>query len=238
MSVTVRPYRRGGWEVDIRLVLPNGSEHRRRLRAPVTSRSAAQRWAEDRQRHLYDDLAHPGPQSPPKQEVPTLETFAPRFLDEHARAERHKPSGVSAKDSIIRVHLVPLLGSRKLNAITTEEIQRVKRHLVDRAPKTVNNALTVLNTLLKKAVEWRIIEQMPCTIRLLKIPPSSAGFYDFEEYQRLVAAARVCGPTTYLVMLLGVMPGCGAAKSSGWSGVTLTRESANCVCGNPNGGDM
>ena len=41
MSVRVRPYRRGGWEVDIRVVLPDDSEHRERRKAPVSSRSAA-----------------------------------------------------------------------------------------------------------------------------------------------------------------------------------------------------
>ena len=43
MSVTVRPYRRGGWEVDIRVVLPDDSEHRERRKAPLSSKSAAQR---------------------------------------------------------------------------------------------------------------------------------------------------------------------------------------------------
>ena len=47
MSVTIRPYRRGGWEVDIRVVTPDGARHaRERKRAPMSSRSAAQRWAE------------------------------------------------------------------------------------------------------------------------------------------------------------------------------------------------
>ena len=47
MSVTIRPYRRGGWEVDIRVVTPDGTrEFRVRKRAPVSSRSAAARWAE------------------------------------------------------------------------------------------------------------------------------------------------------------------------------------------------
>jgi len=42
MSVTIRPYRRGGWEVDIRVVTPDGTrEFRVRKRAPVSSRSAA-----------------------------------------------------------------------------------------------------------------------------------------------------------------------------------------------------
>ena len=47
-----------------------------------------------------------------------------------------------------------------------------------RTPKTVNNVLTVLNVPLKKAVEWDVIERMPCTIRLLRTPKSAASFYD------------------------------------------------------------
>jgi hypothetical protein len=34
-----------------------------------------------------------------------------------------------------------------------------------RAPKTVGNVLTVLNVVLRKAVEWNMLERMPCTIR-------------------------------------------------------------------------
>ena len=29
MSVTIRPYRGGGWEVDIRVVSPDGTRHKR-----------------------------------------------------------------------------------------------------------------------------------------------------------------------------------------------------------------
>ena len=35
MSVKVRPYRSGGWEVDITFRLPNGHKHRERSKAPV-----------------------------------------------------------------------------------------------------------------------------------------------------------------------------------------------------------
>ena len=69
-------------------------------------------------------------------------------------------------------------------------MQRLKHALREQAPKTVNNVLTVLNVLLKKAVEWDVIERLPCTIRLLPIPKSSAAFHDFDEYERLVEAAR------------------------------------------------
>ena len=45
------------------------------------------------------------------------------------------------------------------------------------ADLVVNNVLTVLNVLLKKAVEWNVIGRVPCVIRLLPIPKPSAGFY-------------------------------------------------------------
>src|SRR5207249_3171585 len=68
--------------------------------------------------------------------------------------------------------------------------------------KTTNNVLTVLNVMLKKAVEWDVIERMPCTIKLLPIPKPSVGFYDFDEYERLVDAAKA-DANAYLVVLLG-----------------------------------
>jgi hypothetical protein len=63
--------------------------------------------------------------------------------------------------------------------------------------------LTVLNMLLKKAVEWEAIDRMPCTIRPLPIPKPSAGFYDFDEYEQLVDAAKSTGPNADLIVLLG-----------------------------------
>jgi hypothetical protein len=54
-------------------------------------------------------------------------------------------------------------------------VQRQKAQLRDKAPRTVNNVLTVLNVLLEKAVEWDVIERVPCTSRLLPIPKPSAG---------------------------------------------------------------
>lgn len=198
MSVRVVPYGNGGFEVDIRLRLPNGQKHRERRIFPKLSKSAAKRWGEDRERHL---LLHGPPQ--PAREVPTLEEFAPRFIDGHARANRQKPSGIASKETIIRVHLVPLLGSKKLGAITNEDVQRVKSQLKAKAPKTVNNVLTVLSTLLKKAVEWSVIERMPCTVRLVPAPRPSVKFYDFAEFERLVTAAVVSDPRAALIVLLG-----------------------------------
>src|SRR5712691_1632619 len=108
MGVTIRKYKRGGWEVDIRVTLPDDTKHRQRRRAPVASKSAAQRWGEDRERTWYHTLTHRQPElvgqekeAVTKTEVPSLQEFAPRFVDGYARANRQKPSGIAAKETIL-----------------------------------------------------------------------------------------------------------------------------------------
>lgn len=225
MSVKVRPYRRGGWEVDITTRLPNGTRRRERSRAPVSSKSAAVRWGEDREKHL---LLH-GP-SQPRKEAPTLDQFAPRFLDGYARANRQKASGVAAKEMIIRVHLSPALGDRRLDTILNEDVQRLKHRLLKKAAKTVNNILTVLNVMLKKAVEWDVIERMPCTIKLLPVPKCSSKFYDYDEFERLVAAAKAMDARAYLLVLLSGEAGLrlGEMVALEWGDIDFVKQQA-CV---------
>lgn len=185
MSVTLRRFRRGGWEVDIRLVWPDGRKMRVRKKAPVSSHGSALRWGQAREQELFSCGLEK-----PRREAPTLAEFAPRFVEGYARANRQKPSGVAAKEMILRVHLLPAMGSKKLDAIGNEDVQRLKRLLESKAPKTANNVLTVLGRLLRVAVEWEVIEKMPCSIRLLPVPPRQAAFHDFEAFERLVTAAR------------------------------------------------
>ena len=221
MSVRVVSYKEGGgFEVDIRLKLPNGVRHRERKVLKGVSKSVAKRWAEDRERFL---LQH-GPNE--KKEVPTIEQFAPRFIDGHAKANRQKPSGIAAKEGIIRVHLIPLLGSKRLDAIGNEDVQIVKRRLTNRSPKTVNNVLGVLSVLLRKAVEWQVIERMPCVIRSLKTPKPAVRFYDFEEYGRLIETAEVLDPSTHLIVLLGGDAGLrrGEIAALEWADVDLGKR--------------
>src|SRR5262245_39685205 len=161
---------------------------------------AAQKWAESRERVL---LVHgkPKPAKEEVQKIPTLKDFALRFLDAYAKANRLKPSGIASKETVLRVHLVKAFGDRRLDEISTENVQRLKAALVERAPKTVNNVLTVLSVVLRTAVEWGVIARVPCSIKLLKAPKSQATFHDFEEFGRLVEGARA-EPLALLVVHL------------------------------------
>jgi integrase len=226
MSVKLRQRRQGGWEIDVRVVSPDGTRHARtRKRSPLASRSDALRWAEGVERVMFQRLMEPAQQTSRK-EVPTLRAFAPRFMDGHARANRQKPSGIAAKVMILRVHLLPALGHKRLDAIKSEDVQRLKAHLAMKSPKTVNNVLAVLSVLLKKAVEWDVIDRMPCTVKLLRVDKGKAVFYDVDEYERLVAVARAIDIRTLLVVLLGGDAGlrCGEMIALEWCDIDLAKR--------------
>ena len=112
----------GGWlQVDIRVRLPDGTRYRERLKAPVQSKSAARRWAEERERYL----ALNGPKQP-KKEVPTLEDFESRFISEHVEANQLKPSTAASYKSRLKLHIRPALGRLRLDEIDKQSEQRLK----------------------------------------------------------------------------------------------------------------
>jgi integrase len=203
MSVKIREYKRGGFEVDIRFTWPDGTPLRDRRRSPVSTRSASLRWGQAREAELYR-AGKPAAVPPPEQkEVPTLEAFVPRFIDGYAKANRQKASTVCTKSSILRRHLVPAVGKKRLDAITNEDVAHLKAGMGKFNPKTVNNVINVLSKTLHVALEWGVIERMPCTIKLLKTVTPVMAFYEDEQYADLVAAARKIDPRIEVMVLLG-----------------------------------
>ena len=104
-----------------------------------------------------------------RKEVPTLREFAPRVIAQHARANRQKASTIHAKERIFENHLYPALGNAQLDRATDDLVQVLKANLSIKAPKTVNNILTVLGKTLRLAVKWKVSGTMPCTIDLLRV---------------------------------------------------------------------
>jgi len=199
MSVRVSTNKRWGFlEVDIRVRLPDGTRYRERTKAPVQSRSGARRWGEERERFL---ALHGSVQ--PKKEVVTVAEFKPRFMDGYAKANRLKASGIAHKEAYLRLYVLPLLGAKRLDAITDEDIQRLKARMERKNAKTVNNALSVLSKMLKVAVEWKKIDRLPAAIRLLKPGTSEMAFYEEEDYERLVEAAAQVDERALIAVLIG-----------------------------------
>src|SRR5688572_903861 len=221
MSVNIRQHPRGGWDVDINVLLATGARHRERRKLNASyAKTTARDWGERREREPLLS----GPRI--RREVPTLEAFAPRFIEGYARANRQKPSGIAAKEGILRIHLIPELGAWALDTISNEQVQRLKLRLGDESPKTVNNVLSVLNVLLKQAVEWGVLERLPCSIRLMRVPHTDAAFHDFGAYERLLAAAQEIDHRSYVIALLGGEAGLRAGEivALEWADVDLDRR--------------
>jgi len=121
MSVVVRQSKKGWLEVDIRVRLPDGNEVRERKKAPCTSRKAAERCGEQRAAQF---AVHGPPR--PKKEVPTLEEFKTRFIRDYVKANRLKASGIAHKETYLRLYLIPVLGKKRLDAISNADVQRLK----------------------------------------------------------------------------------------------------------------
>src|SRR5262249_16712661 len=117
-------------------------------------------------------------------------------------------------------------GHKRLDSRTNEDVQRLKSWLEAKAPKTVNNVLTVLNTMLKTAVAWGVIERVPCAVRPLPVPKGSTGLYDFDDFERLVEVAGALDWRTELIVLLGGESGlrCGEMIALEWTDLDLTKR--------------
>lgn len=231
MTWKLRPYRRkdpksgqlreNGWEVDIVLKLPDGKVLRERVRAPVSSRSGAKYWAEQREAELLRNGRKK--EEPP---VPTMDEFFPRFIEGYAKANRQKPSSIESKESIYRHHLKPLFGNRRLNEITELDVQKLKAKLSHLNAKTVNNVLCSLTKMLKLAVKWRLIPHLPVQVEFLKIDEPLVAFYEFEDYVRLLEGAAKVGTAAQVAVLLGGDAGLrsGEMLSLDWTEVDFRRN--------------
>jgi integrase len=132
---------------------------------------------------------------PAKKEVPTLKEFATTFLESSRVA--NKPSTVESKELVLRQHILPRLGTLRLDEISYEQIEDLKVHVATakrksgktRSPKTVNNIMTTLHRLLVVAKKRSLISSVP-EFEPIRCPPPEFDFLSFEEADRLITAAR------------------------------------------------
>ncbi len=157
-----------------------------------------------------------------KSAAPTVETFSAEWIEKHARASLHKDSGIDSQESILRIHVLPFVGGKRLDELTDEVIAdhkskwikggypyldqfgRQRKAKATSSSSTLNNRLTILSCMLKVAYDWRRIATLPCRIKLLpRDDQDEADFYDHETYERLVVASARLDPRYQAALLLG-----------------------------------
>ncbi len=144
------------------------------------------------------------PKLQPSQEVPTFsEWFKGRFWKEWVVGRCNKPTEVRSKNIIFDNHLDPRFGRMTLDKITTSEVASFRADLVaiPLSKKRINNILAVLSKPLKYAVDCELIVKAP-RIGMFKVERPEIVAWDFEQYARLLAAAKAEGEEWYAATCL------------------------------------
>lgn len=246
MSITVRERKSGTkvrWQADIHAI-PRGEaiQDRFRLLAPasVTSRSGAQRWAEEQRRRIENQGRPPvtkkgRPQGEePEVEaaserptMPTLAQFAEQWLA-HCEGERQTPATLHSKRDLLKNHLIPVLGDRPLNVLHLEiEIQRLKSAMKDYKVTSVNLCLTYVQAMMRVAKRLGILD-FDAKIPKLKVKEQedTIVFYEPEVFERLIEGAKAKSPASYACLLLAGEAGLrrGELLALRWSDLVFERD--------------
>lgn len=219
------PFQRNGiWYADFRAVNPKTGvleRFRPSLGREVTSR----RQAVDRERELREELRREARKTPAQRAAERDEPvraafsgFARLWLDTHVRVKR-KPSVFRRYESICRVHLVPFFGDAQLSSIDVLRVEQLTAWASARAhpdtgerlkPKTVNEIVGCLSSMLSAAVRWKYLRANPCEgVERLALPPEARrfAFYTAEQSEAFLARAAELVPEWYPLFLVGFRTG-------------------------------
>ena len=196
MTVRTRQSNKGSvYVVDVNFQHPDGRKQRVRKDSEINTRKGAQK----EEREILNSLGAGTYKAPtieaPAKSFPTFSQYAARFL--RVAAIENKHSTQILKQQLIGHYLEPFFGEMTLDAIQVDTIEDFKGFMLARkhgrggttlSPKTINNALGCLSTVLTKAVEHKLLNHSP-RVKMLPAARPSFDFLSFEEAPRLMAAA-------------------------------------------------
>ncbi len=92
---------------------------------------------------------------------PTLAELANEYLSVHARATKREKS-IHEDERLLATIILPKLGSKKVEAITANELQNIHKDLMG-TPYTANRVRSLLSKMLNLAIQWGWISSNPTT---------------------------------------------------------------------------
>ncbi len=180
---------------------------RRRLKSPENSRKGAQAYELLLRQRLArgENLVLMGQKAKGKQEVAkekqekdankkqTLyQYFVVEWMNTYVK-NNNKPSEQEKKACVLKNHLLPFFGRKKLVEIDSQLIEQYKskkmaeitRSGKSLSGKTINNQLTILRTSLASACEWNYLEHIP-QFKWLKTQAPAVIFLSRSEVEKIL----------------------------------------------------
>jgi integrase len=187
-----RVRRRDGRRVyDVRLRDPSGKEYSRTF---LTRRQAQAFEVSERTSRLSSSWIDSRLAKTP------LATVAEDWLESDARK---RARSIERDRGILANHVLPVLGSKPVGAISRADVRRLVRSWTGRSPaSTVGRQYTTLRAVLAYAEASELIVRSPCRhIPLPQATPREAEILEAEGLERLAGAMGSYGPMIYLAAL-------------------------------------
>lgn len=119
-----------------------------------------------------------------------MPTFAEFGRNEYLPFARKTKRSANDDECRLRVHAFPKFGARKLNDISTRDIQQFHADMKEsHCPATANRHLSLLSRMFKLALQWGRVERNPCTgITKFKENNQRQRFLTPDEIKKMYAA--------------------------------------------------
>lgn len=155
-------------------------------------------------------------------ESTTVSRFAPAFLA--SGAPYWKPSYRAYLTIALRAHILPALGEVDLRQVGVDDVAHLISSMSGQQPKSVNNVLSVLRSMLKAAEERGLVDSVP-RIKPLRATAPKMSCYSGGEFDALVRAARDVGARPLATVYLGGHAGLrrGEMLALRWEDVDFSR---------------
>ena len=230
------------WRVGFTYRHTDGRRERVQECSPVNTK----RGAEEHERQLRTAIqagTHRKEALPPPPKIATLEEVAVKYF---VWADTHlKASTLADKKNRLRRDVFPLYQNRPIDQLGIEEKDKLASNLKGKglAPSSINNSVGVLGSILRYAVELRLITGAPPS-RFVKVPPSKFDFLDFDELENLLITAEK-SEEWYAAVLLAAEAGLrmGEVRALRWcdidfrhNKITIRQALWRSELGSPKGG--
>jgi integrase len=126
------------------------------------------------------------------------------------RTQESGGKSLEVKKKALKNHLTPYFSQKPLSEISTFDVERLKKYLLDKGLKrsSINRYISVLSHLLSSAIEWGWLDHKPCTIKPYPDAPGRVTYLTHEQCAALLAAAKTNpNPQLYPFIRIGLDTG-------------------------------
>jgi integrase len=152
-----------------------------------------------------------------------VDEYLDRWLSDAVRGSVRQ-STFDRDSYLVRVHVKPIIGKRKLSKLTPLDVQGLYRHRLDGglSPSTVQKVHHVLHKALSQAVKWNLIPRSPAdAVKALRPASEEMRPLSAEEARRLLGMVK--GDRVEALYVLAITTGMRRGELLGlkWSDIDL-----------------